>query len=295
MAKFSSDSGQRHYKTSYDHALVEGRIEGAYPLQKTGEISQLTQSTFVGPIDIWEGGNITPNSNGTIYPWDVADAPMWICSSSALDVGVVTVYGQRAGGSTYAADIGAETSWPITLTGQVPVPFTTDPLHVLEAISSSTLNGTVYILRSNSVTAGGIPTNAADVRAVISAGKQKTQMIVWAVPDKHVAFPSKGEAAIGFTGTLPSGTQTAKVAFRTITRGTTPSVLAKPVDLTTSGVSYFANKIPYPPPQPAGAKISVSVESFSDDMTFSGEVQFEYKHEDLLPYEFLVRIGQPGY
>lgn len=290
------------YNDSYNKAVAAGNIPLVYPVQKTGEVGTLT-TTPASPaahVHIWEGGATTPNpiATGTQYPWDFADAAMYAVSNSASDTGSIKAWGQRAGGLTAAVHIGAVDSWNVTLAGQTPVAFSTNPLHVLEGRAFFNNVGIIYIFRGGSAT-GGVPDNASDVRAVILPGVNKTQMVVYAVPDEYVAFVDKGEAAQIFETAPATSNESMRVGFRTIPNTVTSSAgtysfLEKKVPVLSEGTSFFANEVPHPPVLAAGTKVMTSVEYFSSPAGVTSELLMTLKHQSLVSREKLIEIGQPG-
>lgn len=272
-------------KQSYEQNVVEGKIAGTSFERKYGQINEVIPATT--PFDVWE--------HGTLYPWDLANAPMYICSSDASDTVDINVVGQVSDGTF--ADIGDVVSETITLQGQTVVPLSNQFLHVYRALNLDILSevvGTVSIFRGGSATLG-VPDNPGDIRALLDNGKNKTLMCVWPVPHQKVAFIRAGEIMISFDGTPAISNEAATATLRIIKRGNAVRTLGKQVNLQTSGTSWYANDFTYPLPIPAGAKVMASVDSMTDDMGFTADISYEVKDESLLSNAFLTAIGQPGY
>lgn len=279
---------------NYYDEVSDGKVEGSWYIRKFGRLPGLT-SPLSGTIDLWEGGNI--GRNGTVYPWDLANAPLYISSSDATDTVTMRLSGQRADDPTYP-DIGVDRTQDVTLQGQTKVTVPGDWLHCFRAVNrSETANiaGTVYIYRDSAVT-NGVPTNPAQIRAVVANGYNKTQMAVWAVPYGEVAEFIEGEINIAYSATGPSvGTAGARVAARVIRRGGTVYTLEKGVDLLTSGNSSYTDRLVFTEPVPAGGKIALSILDITEDMGFTGEFSCETKLQSKYSADYLAGISQPGF
>lgn len=279
-------SENRAYQTS-EQSIVEKLVTGVRHERKFGRVASV--ATGDAPIDLWEGKNI--------YPWDAANAAMYICSDNLNDTDIdIGVIGQLSDGTF--ADIGSEVEETITLQGRTVLPLQTQFLHTYRLYNKSTtknISGTVYVFRGGSAT-DGTPDNSSDIRALINDGNNKTQMCVYPIPAEFVGFIDHIETNLNFVPGGPfSNNAAARVSIRVIKRGGVVRIMDKGIDLMAQGVSSYQDDLPYPIVVPSGGKVSLGIESLTTTMGFTGEFNILLKHQSLLTQEFLESINQPGY
>lgn len=290
-------------KQSLRRDVVEGRVPGFKFNRKFGRTDLIEADSAVFPFDIWEGGDIPLGANGAKYPWDVANEPMYICSSSALDTDIDIMYFPQISDGTFP-DVGVETREFITIQGQTVIQLP-DCLNILRAVNATTvlplaqhknIGGTIYIFRGGAATAG-VPNNLSDIRNVINNGNNKTQCACVAVPQGFVGAVEKGEVGLStdMVGNPLPDPVACTAALRVIQRGAVVSTVEKSVPLVSSGQSMYTDTALYPELVPAGGKVSLSVEEMTGDARFIGEFTIALKEESLYSDKVLAEIGQPGY
>lgn len=148
--------------------------------------------------DVWEYGGTLPIYNHTPNFGVAPGADYYLCSSDVDDEQLLEI--------TIQDELGNEFTVNVTLQGQTPVkvndldnPFTSlnrritpykcTRVYRLEnaAAEGGDFEGTIYCVEGNSIT-NGVPDTAADVRAIVLNGNNKTLMSQYTIPNGFYGF-----------------------------------------------------------------------------------------------------------
>lgn len=144
---------------------------------------------------------------------------------------------------------GLDSSWDLVvqekaLTGSTTATLDTPLIRVFRAknVSDDALTGDAYVY-VDSTTAGGIPSDAAKVRAKILAGVNQTNMAIYTVPNAKTGYLTKWYASIlrssGVTGVAADVD-----IFRRELNGVFRST--QPIGIQNTGLGVFQYEFPYP-------------------------------------------------
>lgn len=272
------------YKKSdipFDLAVSMGYVQGWTYQQKFGINPLITAAT--DPEDIWEGGGVYPfSANG------IADI-VSLSSSNAADTQNILIYGLKADG-TVAAQV-------VKLQGQTRVALTTPLWRVYRMENLSfpgvSLAGTVYCY-SGTTNTDGEPSGGSITKAIIDNGNNQTQMAIYTVPAKKVAFLRRGEVGFGFSGGVAAGVHQVQFCFEVRSYNNVFKIKKTIYLITTGNTQHYDNR-PFADPIPALSDIKTCVKSTTADISASSTFHLWIADEENFPASYLTSIGQPGY
>lgn len=273
--RYNSDLGR-----PFDLAVSMGLVSSHIVANQFGVNNNVT--TASDPEDVWEYG-------GTYVYDEYGTAPIqYISSSSTSDTGqLILVAGM---------DIeGEETYQYVTTNGQTNVELTTPLWRVVGLVNYASeggdIVGTLYC-HTDSAPTDGVPL-AANVRAIISAGYNKSQMSMVTIPKGKVGFLFRGEAGITLQSNGTAQSEFARFSYKI--RPLNGVFQVRKVATLAAGSSPYKDDLPFPTAIPALTDIKLTVEEVSDTMGVWGSLQVLLVDEHKLIGDYLSRLGQPGY
>lgn len=273
--------GYKKSQIPFDLAVSMGYVQGWTYQQKFGVNPLITAAS--APEDIWEGGGLYPFSDN-----GVADI-ISLSSSSAADTQNILIYGLKADG-TVAVQV-------VTLQGQTRVALTTPLWRVYRMENFSfpgvSLAGTVYCYSGTTNTAG-VPSGGSVSKAIVDNGNNQTQMTIYTVPAKKVAFLRRGEVSFGYSGTIGAGTQQVEFCFEVRTYNNVFKIKKTINAISTGSTQHYDNR-PFPDAIPALSDIKTCVKKTTADIAASSTFHLWIADEENFSTEFLASIRQPGY
>ncbi len=147
--QFSTDESVEH-KFGHNHAITGGQEE-----------------------DVW--------TEGDDYTFSSAAEAHWVSSSDDGDDEEITIEG---------LDVNwAEVTETVDLTGQTPAALSTSLIRVNRAYNSDStaLDGDIYVLTTDTLTAG-VPDTQTAIKAKIDNGDEQTQQLIYSVPAGKTMF-----------------------------------------------------------------------------------------------------------
>ncbi len=248
---------------------------GSYSyVDKFGE----NENVAIGPEDIWEFGGE--------YIYDTTAAIISISSSNDIDTQDIEIQG---------LDINYNlVTYTITLDGQTRVELTTPLLRFFRGqnANGTPFLGTIYIYTGTTNTLG-VPADA-NVRGIITAPNQQTQMAMYTVPRGKVGFLYRGELGMLWSGAFRDGVESAKLQYKSRRIGEVFKV-KKTIGLMTHGNSNYQDKRTFPDIIPSGIDLKLTAYETSTEMGFVASFDLLLVDETEFSPEFLSAIGQLGY
>ncbi len=230
--------------TDFLFEVGRGLIPGYSTMNKFGENPDIDTGT--DPEDVWDyGGEYTYSTTADIDT---------ISSSNAGDTQTTTVIG-------LSADY-QEVSQTVVLNGQSKVSLTTPLIRIYRAYNSANTDyaGDVYIYVDGTIS-GGVPSTAADVRAMIRNGHNQTLMCLYTVPAGKTAY-----FLGGYVATTKSNATTATFTWRARPYGGVFQVKSK-IAVIGSGSSSWQYHYSVPVPLPEKTDIAIKCEEVESNNT----------------------------
>lgn len=254
-------------------AVKMGQIPGHSAVDKYGVNRTITTGSV--PEDCWEGGGLY------IYDPDETAPIVSLISDNVGDSGVALVDGLDV--------TGARVIQPVTVDGTNRVALTTPLWRAFRITPLFDLAGTLYVYTGT----GGVPA-AADIRALVDNGNNRTLMALFTIPDKMVGFLCRGEAGIEWDGGVFSGTEFLRGAYKSRRFGG-PFAVAKEITATTSGDSIYQDRRTFPDTIPGKTDIRIEISEVSAIMGAWAAFDILLVEEGYLHPDLLNEIGQIGY
>lgn len=283
MARFQSPSYQVSgtgelitRDTGFLLDVAQGRVPGYSVIDKFGVNPEIT--TASDPEDVWEAGGE--------YQFSTTDDIVSLSSSDNGDNQDIEIQGLDVDGN--------EVIQTITLSGQTRVALDTALWRVYRMQNEGTtdLAGTVYCYSGTTNTAG-VPSGGSVIKAIISNGNNQTLMAIYTIPKGKVGFLYRGEIGIDWEGGAFSGSEFARMFYKSRRFGKVFKV-KKSVSLITSGDSNYQDYRVRPDPVPALTDIKITVDEVSATMGAWATLDIMLVGEEKLSPEFLTAIGQPS-
>lgn len=258
----------------YKDAVGKGMVRDVWYIDKFGESPNIDKVET--HVDVWEGGGH--------YVWSpdgVADI-ISISSSDVTDNQTILVTGLDVNGWQVEQEV--------TLSGQTRVPLTTPLWRVfrVENVDNTDLVGIVSIYAGTEA-AGGIPSGASVLKAMITNGNNQSLMAIYTVPRGFVGFLYRGEFGMANADL----TATARCSYYSRRFGSVFKC-KKRLNLNKSGTSIYQDLRTFPDVIPAMTDIEMTVEEVSKDGTvIFGTFDIMLVRQVHLDRLFLHRIGQP--
>ena len=247
-------SGMLDFGSQY--VIASGRF-GADVVHKFGYNPDLGLAAAADE-DIWDCPELGAN---TTYPYPATAQTLYISSSHAGDTMEIVVSGVDA-------NWGALDSIPVTLSGQtaVMVGSASNWLRPFRAqnLTSTALQGDVY-LHLDSVPTAGVPdTPLTDILACIVLGVEQTRMTHYTIPDGFTGFMTHATTAL-------SAANTGGVDVTLLSRLTTGVFRPATLWAATSGGTSIAG-LPFDPPImfPPKSDIKLRGDASANGMSLSG-------------------------
>jgi len=167
-------------------AISKGDVTGHSVVQKFGNAPNFDSGD--GIVTIWDGAEDGTAWELMNYNYSTTADIDSISSSNAGDTSEVTVIGLDADYN--------EVSQTVTLNGQTRVALTTSLIRVYRAFNANSVDFLGHvIIYVNGTLSGGVPTNNADIRAIIDPVNQQTEMAVYTIPAGKTGYLTRGYAS----------------------------------------------------------------------------------------------------
>lgn len=247
---YDSD-GKYVYTSDVELDIAAGRVPSLSFVEKFGENPEIdTSGDLAAPADIW--------SYGGLYNFSTTADIDTISSSDAGDTQEMVVEGLDSNWE--------QVTQTATLDGQNKVTLSTPLIRCSRVYNgnSSETSGDVYVYVDGTVT-GGIPDTAADVRALVKAEAQQTEMAIYTIPAGKTGYFLGGYVAL-------SGKSNVNAVFTSRLRldGGVFRVVSRIACLAT-GSSSWSYRYPQALPLPAKTDLLLRADSVSaNDTACSG-------------------------